>query len=335
MRPSAGSAPLLGPFAAGLALLGSLTLTLTFAGCQSEPRNKPTKVEDPKAFDRPGAPKPRDPASPFSDPAVDPPPGRDGPQLSKAEIDAILAAAAEMGKIGNKIEERLELSKCANKFPGSARCDGAMGLSLAPTKNRRAVAHYYLIETSKLDDPDASAELYAAVAEALRSHGLIVDATLAQEKAVARDASTNQRFVLGRLLSLQPERLREAAVLIAGARAEDDKLEWLYEEAIVHGQIPTQEDAKRAADLLEEYQTRVNALPDGDPGKVDLTPLASRIQELRALEKAYPTTKEYEAIKAAELAAQPAPLAPNETPSESDVPAQPGPVQPAPTTPPS
>jgi hypothetical protein len=290
MRPSAGSGWSAHRLAAGL------LATLSLAACPSEPKNTPTKIEDPKAFDRP-APKPkppRDPSVPFSDPAIEPPVGRDGPQLSKTEIDAILARAAELGKIGNKIEERLELSKCANKLPASARCDGAMGLSLAPTKNRRAAAQYYLIEASKLDDPDADAALYAGVAEALRSQGLIAEATQAQEKAVAREGSAIRRFELGRLLSLRGERLREAAELIAGARAEDDKLEWLYEEATVRGQIPAREDAKLAADLFEDWVERVAALPEGDPAKVDTSALAGRIAELRSLETVYPTREEYE-----------------------------------------
>ncbi|MFV8753482.1 hypothetical protein ACNOYE_23265 [Nannocystaceae bacterium ST9] len=329
MRPSAGSARSRHRrLAAGFGLLATLTL----AGCPSEPRNKPTKVEDPKAFNRPEQQvKPRDTKGPIGDPALDPPLGRDGAQVGKAEIDAILAAAAELGKIGNTIEERIELSKCANKTPASARCDGAMGLSLAPAKNRRAVAHYYLIEASKLDDPDAGAPLYAAVAEALRSHGLIVEATQAQEKAVVRDGSAIQRFALGRLLSLQAERLRDAAELIAGARAEDDKLEWLYEEAVVRGQIPTREDAKLAGDLLEAYVARVAALPEGDPAKIDTTALAGRIAELRGLEKVYPTREEYEAMKAAQPV-QPPPAA--ESPNPQPIPA-PGPVEPAPAKPPA
>ncbi len=291
---------------AGLGLSASLLLA-----CTSEPRNKPTKVEDPKAFNRPEQqPKPpRDPKAPFGDPAIDPPPGREGAQLDKPEIAKILASAAELAKVRNTIEERIELAKCANKIPASARCDGAMGLSLAPAKNRRAVAQYYLIETSKIDDPDADAQLYAAVAEALRSLGLIAEAIRAQDKAVARDASPTQRFTLGRLLSLDTERVREAATLIAAARAEDDRLEWLYEEAVVRGQIPTREDAKLAGDLLESYVERVAALPDGDPAKIDTNPILGRITELRALQLAYPTTKEYEAIKAAEAASPaPAPL---------------------------
>lgn len=324
MRPSAGSAPSASRrLAAGLGLLATLTL----AACQGESKNKPTKVDDPKAFDRQQVqPKPRAPDSPFADPGIDPPPGRDGVQLGKPEIDAILASAAELGKVGNKIEERLELSKCANKTPASARCDGAMGLSLAPTKSRRAAAQYYLVEASKVDDPDAPAELYAGVAEALRSHGLIVEATQAQEKAVARDGSPARRFELGRLYSLQAERLREAADLLAGARAEDDKLEWLYEEAVVRGQIPTREDAKLAADLLEAYVARVAELPAGDPAKIDTASLVGRIAELRALEQAYPTTKEYEATKAAAATAQ-------SIPAES--PPAPGPAVPVPAQPPT
>jgi tetratricopeptide (TPR) repeat protein len=295
MRSSAGSASSTRRLAAGLGLLATLTLV----ACPSDPQNTPTKVEDPKAFDRPSTePKPRDPDSPFRDPATEPPAGREGTQVTKAEIDAILVAATAMREGGNTFEEWVQLDKCANKTPASARCDGAMGLWMAATKNRRAAGQYYLIEASKLDDPDADAELYAAVAEALRAQGLIAEASQAQEKAVARDGSALRRFQLGRLLSLQPERLSEAAEFIAGARAEDDKLEWLYEEAIVRGQIPTREDAKLAADLFEAYVARVVALPEGDPAKIDTSTVVTRIAELRGLEKVYPTAKEYEKLKA-------------------------------------
>lgn len=301
----------------------------TLAGCSSEPKNKPTKVEADKPFN-PSQAKPKTDEVRVADPATDPPPGRDGPQLGKPEIDTTLAAAAEHAKLGNKVDERMVLAKCANKLPASARCDGAMGLSLIQAKARRAVAHYYLIEAAKTEDPDADATLYAAVAEALRSHGLIVEATLAQEKAVARESSAAHRFALGRILSLQPDRLSEAADLIAGARAEQDSLEWLYEEAVVRGQIPTKEDAKLAAELLDAYIAKVAALPEGDPAKVETSALVGRVAELRGLESVYVTRDEYAKAKAAGALAPP----PGEgTPPEDVAPTQP--QVPPPATPPT
>jgi tetratricopeptide (TPR) repeat protein len=222
----------------------------------------------------------------------------------------------------------MTLGKCANKLPASGRCDALMGLSLIESKTRREAGLYYLREAAKLDDPEGDAALYAALAEALRNQGLVVEATAAQEKAVARDASPAQRFALARILSLQPERLVEAADLMALVRAEQDSLAWHYEEAIVRGQIPTKEDATKAVELLEQYVAKVAALPEGDPAKTDTRELAGRIAELRALAEIYVSREEYVKAMAAAAALPP----PGEAPLPEEAPLAP---QPSPTTPPA
>lgn len=317
------------PRPASHALLGlTSALILTLAGCPGESKNLPTKVEK----GQPGnpAPKPADAASKeranLRDPGIRAPIGREGAQISDDELDKTLAAAAELAKIGNRVEERMELGKCANKLPASGRCDGAMGLSLIESKTRREAGLYYLREAANLDDPKADAPLYAAIAEALRNQGLVVEATLAQEKAVARDASPEQRFALARILSLQPERLIESADLIAAVRVERDSLAWHYEEAIVRGQIPTKEDASKAVELLEQYVAKVAALPEGDPAKTDTSALAPRIAELRGLAEIYLTREEYLKATAANAPA------PGEAPLPEDAPTAPVPT---PTTPPA
>jgi tetratricopeptide (TPR) repeat protein len=304
-------------------------LLLTLAGCPGESKSVPTKVEK----GQPGnpAPKVQDDASKerasLRDPGIRAPIGREGAQLPEAELEATLAAAAELATLGNRVEERMTLGKCANKLPASGRCDAAMGLSLIQSKTRREAGLYYLREAAKLDDPKGDAALYAALAEALRNQGLVVEATLAQDKAVARDGSPAQRFALARILSLQPDRLIEAADLMAAVRAEQDSLAWHYEEAIVRGQIPTKEDATKAVELLEQYVAKVAALPEGDPGKTDTSALAARIAELRGLAEIYVTREVY--VKAlADAAAAP----PGEAPLPEEAPLAP---QPAPTTPPA
>ncbi len=330
MRPSSHSDTFNRPWArtwlVSLALLGTLA-------CEGQTQPAPKKVDRQTEFDRPGTqPKPKpDPNSPFSDPAVTPPRGREGAQLDKAGIDAALAEAAKHASVANVIEQRIALGKCANKIPASARCDGELGVSLANVKNRRAVARYYLAEAAKTDDPDASGDLYARVAEAARKHGMIAEALAAQEKAVARDPSPANQFALGRLLTLDPQRLPEAAEWMAKARATDDQLAWHYEEAVIRGQIFVKEEAQRAADLLDSYVARVEALPEGDPNKIDVAPLKVRIAELRDLAKSYPTAAEAEAKRKEAEAAATNP-APAPAPADPSAPAQPvEPVGPTPS----
>src|SRR5690606_35737915 len=100
-------------------------------------------------------------------------------------------------------------------------------------------------------------------------------------------------FALGRVLSLVPSRLAEGADRIAEARAKDDKIEWLYEEAVIRGQIPVREQAAESLRLFEDYKTRAEALP-AESLPAPTSSLTSRMAELAALVKTYPTQAEFD-----------------------------------------
>lgn len=289
---------------AGLALTPVLASTLA-CGTQDQP--EPKKVEQQQPFDR-GDPRPEnDPNDLLRNPATETPRGRDGEQIPDAEIDAVLADAAKFAETGNVTRERNALRKCANKTPASARCDGRMGLSLIGGKNRRATALYYLVSAATVDDPKADAALYMSIGEELRRFGKTQAAIAALEKAVARDASAENLHSLGRALSLQPATLGEAADRIAEARGKHDSIDWLYEEAVLRGQIPVREQAEQSLALFKDYMARAKALaPESLPAPTDA--IATRVAELDQLRKNYPSAAEYEkAQRAKDDKAKPSP----------------------------
>lgn len=273
----------------GLVLAPVLLGTLA---CGPTDQPAPKKLERNSPFDRQNKPEP-DPNSPFRNPATQVPAGRDGDQQSDEAIEATLAKAAEYAASKDTAQERNALRDCANKTPASARCDGRMGLSLITSKNRRATALYYLREAAMLDDPKADASLYAEVAEALRAFGNTDHALMAMDKAVARNPTAEHLFAYGRLLSTTDDRLLEGADKMAEARAQDDRIEWLYEEAVIRGQIPVREQAVLAHTLLGQYVERAADAPaDSLPAAPDT--LKGRIAELASVAKTYPTQAEFD-----------------------------------------
>jgi hypothetical protein len=294
---------------------------LACGGCGSNEKVEPKLVEQGSPFDRGAKPKPpRDPDDPLRNPAYETPRGRDGEQLGEAQIDATLAEAARFAELGDTAQQRMALRNCANKTPPSARCDGEMGLSMIIAKNRRATALYYLLEAAAIDDPKASADLYARVAEALRQHGKLIEATVALERAIARGESAEHLFALGQVLSLQPTHLPEGADRMAQARAMDDRIEWLHDEAVIRGQIPVREQAQASLQLFRTYVERAATLPpEGLPTRP--AALEGRMAELELLAKQYPTQVEWDAFQAKAQA-------------EADAKANPHP-EPEPATPPS
>ena len=266
----------------------------------------PTKLDQKTPFERGAEKRERAPNDPIRNPATEAPSGRDGAQISEEEIDAALAEAAELAKIKDVAQERQILSKCANKTPASGRCDGRMGLSLIASKNRRATALYYLSEAAVIDDPKADAAMYVAIGEALGTHSRFDLAIAAMEKAIARDPSAEQLYAFGRLLSLVPERLADSAARIAEARSKDDRIDWLYEEAVIRGQIPVREQAEQALALFKEYKTRAESVPVETLPAVPAS-LEPRIAELELLRQRYPTQAEYDKTKAAGGGAAPEP----------------------------
>src|SRR5690606_10213386 len=97
-------------------------------------------------------------------------------------------------------------------------------------------------------------------------------------------------FALGEVLSLTPERLAEGADHMAAARAKDDRLEWLHDEAVIRAQIPVREQAQAALGLFATYVERTAKLPPDElPSPPDR--VKARMAELELLVKQYPTAK--------------------------------------------
>lgn len=297
------------------ALVPALLLGLGCGPTSEQPA--PTKLEQKTPFDRGQKPRERDPNSPFRNPATETPAGRDGAQLPDEEIDALLAEAAEFADIKDVARQRSILSKCANKTPASARCDGLMGLSMIGAKNRRATALYYLSEAAQVDDPKADALLYRQIGEALVKHSRYDHAIAAMDKAIARDPSAENLFAFGRLLSLMPDKLNDSASRIAEARSKDDRIEWLYEEAVIRGQIPVREQAEVSIALFGQYLERAESLPvESLPAPLD--GVKPRMAELERISKSYPSQREYDQQKAASSdATQPKPAEPEPKPEPS------------------
>jgi hypothetical protein len=283
---------------ASLVKLSLFTLVSGSVGCGTQDKPEPKKIEQTSPFARDVRPPPPDPNDPLRNPAREAPRGPDGPQIPEADIEAALAEAAQSAAAGNLVQQRLALSRCANKTPADPRCDAELGLTMVDSKSRRAAGIYYLLAAAKVDHPKADAALYRRIGEALRQHGHNVEAVAALELAVAREPSGEHLFLLGQALSLVPDRLLEAADRMAVARSKDDRIAWLHDEAVLRGQIPAREQAMAAAALLRLYAERAASLPaDQLPSSIER--IEPRITELEALAKNYPTQAEYEAQHAA------------------------------------
>jgi tetratricopeptide (TPR) repeat protein len=281
------------PTKPGLFLIGVLAVS-PGPGCVDDDKPEPSKLERTSPYERDVRPSKTDtPNNPLRNPAYEAPTGPDGPQLPEAELEAVLAEAAKHAAAGDKTQQSIALGKCANKTPPSARCDGELGLSIIDSKNRRAAALYYLASAAGVDDPKADASLYARVGTALSRHGKHGESIAAFERAIARDPSAENLFLLGQALSLTPDRLLEAADRIAEARAKDDRINWLHDEAVIRGQIPTREQAEAALALFRQYAERSASLP---ADQLETTPerLNVRLAELEQLAKQYPTQAEWE-----------------------------------------
>jgi hypothetical protein len=255
-----------------------LTLCVSLAACKEDA--KPKKVDpDQPLVQRPRRPEP-DPESPFTNPAKDPPTGREGEQLPDAELEKALATAKEAADGGRVAVATQALLECANKTPPSARCDGEVGLLLADVDRRKAEANYYLAEAARFDDPKASADLYGRISEELRKRGLFEDAVSAAELALAREATSARHVSLSRVLQSMPDQLARAAQEMGEAFAlEPENYQLLYEQATILGQMPSAEANTQAADLFEQYIEKASP-PDE---RVQATKV--RIAELRAIAK--------------------------------------------------
>lgn len=278
---------------------------------------EPQKLERLTPFDRGGNKRAaRDPDKPLRNPGLEAPRGRDGDQVPEAERVAALAKAKEEGEVGNRAGQRNALRVCANKTPADARCDGEMGLAQIEAKNRKATALYYLVEAANNDDPSADAELYERVGVALRGHGKHPEAAAALRLAIARQEVPNPEllFELGRTLSLDSSQLAGAVEFMARARAVDPRLDWIYEEAVLRGQMGVREDAEEAARLFRQYLELAKAsgkAPNELPAMAEA--VEARATELEQVAKTYPT-REQAGVKQAEpmLGAPPEAAKPDE-----------------------
>jgi tetratricopeptide (TPR) repeat protein len=271
-----------------------LVVVVLASGCVGDGTPEPVKLERASPFERDVPKQPqRAPDSPLRNPASQTPNGPDGAQLPEPELEAALAEAAKHAAVGDVTQQRIALSKCANKTPPSARCDGELGLSMADSKHRRATALYHLVAAANLDDAKADASLYARVGQALSGHGKLVEAVTAFERAVARDATAEHLFLLGQSLSLVPDRLLEAADHMALARAKDDRIAWLHDEGVIRGQIPAREQAEAALALFRLYVERAATVP-ADQLPTPPEWLTGRIAELERIAKQYPTQAQWQ-----------------------------------------
>lgn len=229
--------------------LGAVALWLV--ACSS-PAPEATKLDDPKHNQYGRAQKPPRPENPVLKSAeLDTPQGTVGSALPKAEVDAIVARFEAERDQSATVQSAATLLECANREPTTVRCDGELAMLLLPIEKRRASALYYAKRAAVQDDPDASAELYARLAEAIRPHGLYEEAAQAYAYAIARDDKAE--YHARRSAMLQSKRGGneiEAADELAKAYAMDPKWDYLRDEAILRARVP--DHWERARELFLE-----------------------------------------------------------------------------------
>lgn len=250
-RTRAPLAPLLATVGPSLPLLA-----LAFAGsigCSGDPVPTPTKIDESQvdSLKRPVKDHSKKPSSGFSRPDFNTPLKTDGPQISDEAIEKVLTTALAAQKAGDETNAMGQFRSCSNRDTVSVRCEGELGLILAGRKRRRATAMYYLERAAKVNDPKASADLYARMGDKLRRLGsleLSVDAW-----AYALEREDTAEYHAGRSAPLQSinGRLAEAADELAKARALDDRDQWMIDEGIVRGMLRTPEENEKALALLK------------------------------------------------------------------------------------
>jgi hypothetical protein len=80
---------------------------------------------------------------------------------------------------------------------------------------------------------------------------------------------------------------------MALARAKDDRMAWLHDEAVIRGQIPAREQAEAALALFRLYVERAATAP-ADQLPTPPERLTGRIAELERLAKQYPTQAQWQ-----------------------------------------
>jgi len=258
----------------------SLGTASVFPACGGSTATAPTKIEDAPAslVVAPERPQAKDPASPFRKPSKEPPPPRSEPQVSDARLAELLAEAETLVANGDRNGATLVLRECANKVPISPRCEGALGQLLVGIALRRAECRYYLAEAARVDDPQADAEFYRELGDALMGQSLYEDAASAYQRRIGRGAAEAEDYgLLATALQGLADRQEEAADALKEAFSLDPtKIEYLHDEGVLRGQVPGQ--AKQAAALLREFLARST---DADDARV--LKLEARIVELEAV----------------------------------------------------
>jgi tetratricopeptide (TPR) repeat protein len=200
---------------------------------------------------------------------------RQGEQLESEALEATLARARALASTGDKAGAVRELQACANKVAVSPRCEGELGMLLAPNKRRRADALYYLQEAVKVPDDKADVDFYRRLAHTLRTKGRSVDAARGFGYVLTKEPDKAENYAdLAVALQGLPERLEEAADALETARGLKSSDPWLYDEALLRGQIAGQTD--RAAILLQTY---IDHTRGQDPARDRL--LSGRVVEFR------------------------------------------------------
>lgn len=282
MSPMHRSSRSIGTGHVGTTAAWVMVVALGAAACSS-PDPGATKLEDDPKRTRLGQPqKPPRPANPALKSAeLDAPTSTEGPALAAEKIDAILASYhAEKDKLAD-VQAAAILRPCANREPASARCDGELGLLLLPIERRRASALYYTTRAASVDDPAASAELYARLAEALRPHGKYAEAAQAYAHAIAREDKAEYHARRSAMLQSMPGDnatkvgfAREAADELATARSMEPNWAWMRDEAVLRARIPDQWE--QAKSLLEQ----VSATAPDDRSKKLFAGRAEQVQQL-------------------------------------------------------
>ncbi len=196
------------------------------------------------------------PPNPFRKPTFDAPPPRSEPQLSDERVAEILALAESQIAEGNANGAMLELRKCANRVPASARCEGALGRLLVGIPMRRAECRYYLAEAARADDALADAAFYGSLGAALMGQGLFEDAATAYQRRIDRGAAEAEDYgALAVALQGVKGRQEEAAEALRQAfKLDPTRIDYLHDEGVLRGQLPGQ--AGQAAALLREFLAR-------------------------------------------------------------------------------
>ncbi len=219
----------------------------------------------------------KNPASPFRKPSFEAPLPRSEPQVSEDRLTEILALAESEIATGNTHGAILELRKCANKVPASARCEGTLGQLLVDIPLRRAECRYYLAEAARADDALADAAFYGALGVALMGQGYYEDAATAYQRRIDRGAAqaADYESLATALQGLQGRQEDAAEALRRAFELDPTRIDDLHDEGVLRGQLPGQ--AKQAAKLLREFLAR-----SADLGPRAVT-LEARIAELEAV----------------------------------------------------